>query len=45
METKNIREPWTENEDIQLNQLYNIDMLDIMEISKINNRPPGGIIK
>jgi hypothetical protein len=44
METKNIREPWTENEDIQLNQLYNIDMLDIMEISKINNRPPGGII-
>jgi hypothetical protein len=41
---KNAGEPWTENEDNQLNKLYNIDMLDIMEISKIHNRAPGGII-
>lgn len=41
---KNAGEPWTENEDNQLNKLYNVDMLDIMEISKIHNRAPGGII-
>ena len=41
---KNAGEPWTQEEDIQLNELYNKDMLDIMEISKIHNRAPGGII-
>ena len=41
---KNAGEPWTENEDNQLNRLYNVDMLDIMEISKRHNRAPGGII-
>jgi hypothetical protein len=29
---------------MQLNKLYNEDMLDIVEISKIHNRAPGGII-
>ena len=41
---KNAGEPWTENEDNQLNRLYNVDMLDIMEISKIHCRAPGGIL-
>ena len=41
---KNAGEPWTQEEDIQLNKLYNEDMLDIIEISKIHNRAPGGII-
>ena len=41
---KNAGEPWTQEEDTQLNKLYNEDMLDIMEISTIHNRAPGGII-
>jgi hypothetical protein len=41
---KNAGEPWSQEEDIQLNKLYNEDMLDILEISKIHNRAPGGII-
>jgi peptidoglycan hydrolase CwlO-like protein len=41
---KNAGEPWTQEEDTQLNTLYNEDMLDILEISKINNRAPGVII-
>jgi hypothetical protein len=41
---KNAGEPWSQEEDIQLNKLYNEDMLDIIEISKIHNRAPGGII-
>ena len=41
---KNAGEPWSQKEDMQLNKLYNEDMLDIMEISKIHNRAPGGII-
>ena len=41
---KNAGEPWTQEEDTQLNKLYNEDMLDIIEISKIHNRAPGGII-
>ena len=41
---KNAGELWTIEEDTQLNNLYNIDMLDITEISKINNRAPGSII-
>ena len=41
---KNAGEPWTPEEDLQLNKLYNEDMLDIMEISVIHNRAPGGII-
>ena len=34
---KNAGESWTQ-EDTQLNKLYNEDMLDIIEISKIHNR-------
>lgn len=41
---KNAGEPWSEEEDTQLNKLYNEDMLDIMEISRIHDRAPGGII-
>jgi hypothetical protein len=41
---KNAGEPWSEKEEKQLNKLYNEDMLDIMEISKIHCRAPGGIL-
>ena len=41
---KNAGEPWSREEDIQLNKLYNEDMLDIIEISNIHYRAPGGII-
>ena len=41
---KNAGEPWNEKEEKQLNKLYNEDMLDIMEISKIHCRAPGGIL-
>ena len=41
---KNAGGSWSQEEDTQLNKLYNEDMLDIMEISKIHNRAPGGII-
>jgi polyhydroxyalkanoate synthesis regulator phasin len=41
---KNAGEPWSQEEDTQLNKLYNEDILDIMEISKIHCRAPGGII-
>jgi len=41
---KNAGEPWTPEEEIQLNKLYNTEMLDIMEISKIHCRAPGGIL-
>jgi hypothetical protein len=41
---KNAGESWTQEEDAQLDKLYNIDMLDIIEISKIHERAPGGII-
>lgn len=41
---KNAGEPWSVQEDIQLNKLYNEDKLDIMKISQIHNRAPGGII-
>ena len=41
---KNAGNPWSKPEDAQLNKLYNEDMLDIIEISKIHNRAPGGII-
>ena len=41
---KNAGEPWSPKEEIQLNKLYNEDMLDIMEISKIHCRAPGGIL-
>jgi hypothetical protein len=46
METmfKNAGEPWTPEEERQLNKLYNEEMLDIMEISKIHCRAPGGIL-
>jgi hypothetical protein len=41
---KNAGETWLHEEDTQLNKLYNEDLLDIIEISKIHNRAPGGII-
>jgi len=41
---KNAGDPWSQEEDKQLNKLYNIDMLTVMEISNIHNRAPGGII-
>ena len=41
---KNAGEPWYQNEDDQLNDLYNHKMFSVMEISKIHNRAPGGII-
>ena len=41
---KSIEDPWTVQEDQQLNKLYNEEQLDIIAISKINNRAPGGII-
>ncbi len=46
METifKNAGEPWSPEEERQLNKLYNEEMLDIIEISKIHCRAPGGII-
>jgi hypothetical protein len=44
IEFKNAGEIWTIEEDSLLNKLYNEDMLDIMEISKIHKRAPGGII-
>ena len=35
METfTNSKKSWTQRDDEQLNTLYNVDMLDIMEISK-----------
>ena len=45
METfTNSGKPWEQQEDDQLNTLYNVDILDIMAISKIHKRTPGGII-
>jgi hypothetical protein len=41
---KNAGGPWSQLEDARLNKLYNEDMFDILEISKIHNRAPGGII-
>jgi hypothetical protein len=41
---KKVGDNWSQEEDDQLNKLYNTDMLDIVEISKIHNRAPGGII-
>lgn len=35
---------WTKEEDEKLNKLYTIDLLDIIEISKIHERLPGGIL-
>ena len=40
----NVGNFWSKEEDIQLNELYNNQLLDIMEISKIHKRAPGGII-
>ena len=37
-------EKWSVEEDNQLNKLYNDDLLDILEIAKIHERSPGGII-
>lgn len=35
---------WTKQEDDQLNILYNVDLFDIMEISKIIHRSPCSIV-
>ena len=32
----NAGESWSQEEDDQLNKLYNVDMLDIIKISKIH---------
>jgi hypothetical protein len=41
---KNASKPWSQEEEAQLNKLYNEDKLDIIEISKMHDRAPGGII-
>lgn len=41
---KNAGETWSPEEEKQLNKLYNENMLDIMEISRIHSRAPGGIL-
>lgn len=41
---KCVSEPWSQEEDDQLTKLYNIDALDIIQISKVQNRSPGQII-
>ena len=43
-QNRNEYSSWSEEEDMQLDKLYNFDLLDILEISKINNRLPGDII-
>ena len=40
---KNAGEPWTNKEYEKLNQLYNIDKLDLIEIMKQHQRAAGGI--
>ena len=37
-------DPWTLKEHIQIKKLYNENMLDIIEISKIHNRSPDQIL-
>jgi hypothetical protein len=37
-------DPWTREEHIQIKKLYNENMLDIVEISKIHNRSPDQIL-
>ena len=39
----NIGKPWTDNDDKQLIKLYNEDLLDIIQLSVIYKRAPGGI--
>jgi DNA polymerase-3 subunit epsilon len=41
---KNAGKPWTEKEDELLAHLYNIDKLDVISISSVHQRAPGGII-
>jgi hypothetical protein len=44
MENKtSIGQKWTQEEDDQLNQLYNNENLDVVEIAEKHNRLPGGI--
>jgi DNA polymerase III epsilon subunit-like protein len=40
----NIGKIWTKQEDDLLNRLYNIDKINLIEISLIHQRAPGGII-
>ena len=40
----NAGKPWTPTDELKLNNLYNDKMLDIMEISSILKREPGGIL-
>jgi hypothetical protein len=39
----NSGKPWKEQEENQLNELHNVLLLDIMEISKIQKRKPWEI--
>ena len=41
---KNDSKSWSREEDIQIKKLYNENMLNIIEISKIHNRSPDQII-
>jgi len=40
----NAGKPWTPTDELKLKNLYNDNMLDIMEISSILKREPGGIL-
>lgn len=40
----NAGKPWTKEEDELLSKLYNDDKLDVIAISQIHQRAPGGII-
>ncbi len=40
----NAGKPWTKQEDELLVKLYNEDKLDVISISEIHQRAPGGII-
>lgn len=44
MSNLNVGKPWTKEEDEQLYKLYQKDQLDVLEISKIHQRNPNGII-
>ena len=41
---KNVGKTWTKQEDELLDKLYNIDKNNLIEISLIHQRAPGGII-
>lgn len=41
---KRVGLPWDDEEDLKLNDLYNNKQKDILEISELHMRAPGGII-